>query len=123
MPDETAAGRPGLDELRQRVLRFVAEREWERFHSPKNLAMALSVEASELLEVFQWLTEEQSRAAAPEVKAAAADEIADVLIYLLQISHRLGIDPLEAALAKVEKNALKYPVDKARGLSKKYTEL
>jgi NTP pyrophosphatase (non-canonical NTP hydrolase) len=57
------------------------------------------------------------------VKAAAADEIADVLIYLLQISHRLGIDPLEAALAKVEKNALKYPVDKARGLSKKYTEL
>jgi dCTP diphosphatase len=112
-----------LDELRRRVLRFVAEREWERFHSPKNLAMALSVEASELLEVFQWLTEEQSRAAAPEVKAAAADEIADVLIYLLQISHRLGIDPLEAALAKVEKNALKYPVDKARGLSKKYTEL
>ena len=123
MPDETPSARPGLDELRQRVLRFVAEREWERFHSPKNLAMALSVEASELLEVFQWLTEEQSRAAAPEVKAAAADEIADVLIYLLQISHRLGIDPLEAALAKVEKNALKYPVDKARGLAKKYTEL
>lgn len=119
MPDEKA----GLDELRRRVLRFVAERDWERFHSPKNLAMALSVEASELLEVFQWLTEEQSRAAPPEVKAAAADEIADVLIYLLQISHRLGIDPLEAALAKVEKNALKYPVDKARGLSKKYTEL
>ena len=123
MPDETAAGRPGLDELRQRVLRFVAEREWERFHSPKNLAMALSVEASELLEVFQWLTEEQSRNPAPEVKAAAADEIADVLIYLLQVSHRLGIDPLAAAHAKVARNALKYPVEKSRGLAKKYTEL
>ena len=113
----------GLDELRERVLRFVAERDWERFHSPKNLAMALSVEASELLEVFQWLTEEQSREPAPEVRGRAADEIADVLIYLLQVSHRLGIDPLAAAHAKVEKNALKYPVEKSRGLAKKYDEL
>jgi dCTP diphosphatase len=112
-----------LAALRERVLRFVAERDWERFHSPKNLAMALAVEASELLEVFQWLTEEQSRHPSPEVKAAAAEEIADVLIYLMQVSHRLGIDPLAAAHEKVDKNALKYPVDKSRGISKKYTEL
>ena len=112
-----------LEALRERVLRFVAERDWERFHSPKNLAMALAVEASELLEIFQWLTEEQSRNASPEVKARAADEIADVLIYLLQVSHRLGIDPMAAAHAKIAKNTLKYPVEKSRGLAKKYDEL
>jgi dCTP diphosphatase len=123
MVDEAGCGDAGLDEIRARVLRFVAERDWEQFHSPKNLAMALSVEAAELLEVFQWLTEAQSREAAPEVKAAAADEIADVLIYLLQLSHRLGIDPVAAARDKIAKNAAKYPIEKARGLSKKYTEL
>lgn len=123
MANDDPRGGDNLDELRGRVLRFVAERDWERFHSPKNLAMALSVEASELLEVFQWLTEEQSREAAPEVRERAADEIADVLIYLVQMSHRLGIDPIAAAHAKIGKNALKYPVEKSRGLAKKYTEL
>lgn len=117
------AARPGMDELRSRVLRFVAERDWERFHSPKNLAMALAVEASELLEVFQWLTEEQSREPAPEVRERAAEEIADVLVYLVQIAHQLGIDPLAAAHAKIAKNALKYPVEKSRGIAKKYDEL
>ena len=124
MPHETShAGNPGIDELRSRVLRFVAERDWERFHSPKNLAMALAVEASELLEVFQWLTEEQSRQPAPEVRERAAEEIADVLVYLVQIAHQLGIDPVAAAHAKIAKNALKYPVEKSRGIAKKYDEL
>ena len=112
-----------LEDLRDKLREFADARDWNQFHSPKNLAMALSVEASELLEVFQWLTEEQSREAAPEVRERAADEIADVLIYLVQMSHRLGIDPIAAAHAKIGKNALKYPVEKSRGLAKKYTEL
>ena len=112
-----------LDELRHRVRRFVVERDWGQFHSPKNLAMALTVEASELLEIFQWLTEEESRNLAPQAKAAAADEIADVLIYLLQLCHHLGVDPLAAARDKIAKNALKYPVESSRGNNKKYSEL
>jgi len=112
-----------LDELRQRVRRFVVERDWDQFHSPKNLAMALTVEAAELLEIFQWLTEEESRNLAPQAKAAAADEVADVLIYLLQLCHHLGIDPLAAARDKIAKNALKYPVESSRGNNKKYSEL
>ena len=121
MADDT--GDITLDELRQRVRRFVVERDWDRYHSPKNLAMALSVEASELLEVFQWLTEEESRNLAAPAKAAAADEVADVLIYLLQLCHHLGIDPLAAARDKIAKNALKYPVESSRGNNKKYSEL
>jgi dCTP diphosphatase len=112
-----------LVELRERVLRFVAERDWDQFHSPKNLAMALAVEVAELVEIFQWLTEEESRHLDAAGKAAAADEVADVFIYLLQLSHRLGIDPLAAASAKLVKNGRKYPVDKSRGNNKKYTEL
>jgi dCTP diphosphatase len=123
---EPAPGDPparDLAELRERVLRFVAERDWDQFHSPKNLAMALAVEVAELVEVFQWLTEDESRRLDAAGKAAAADEVADVFIYLLQLSHRLGIDPVSAASAKLVKNGRKYPVDKSRGNNKKYTEL
>lgn len=112
-----------LDRLRDELRAFAAERDWEQFHSPKNLAAALSVEAAELLEIFQWLTEDQSRALAPEAKAAAAEEVADVLLYLVRLADTLGVDPLEAAKAKLAANALKYPVDKSRGSSRKYTEL
>jgi dCTP diphosphatase len=112
-----------LESLRDEVRAFAAAREWDKFHSPKNLAMALSVEAAELLEVFQWSTEEQSRAPTPETRAAAAEEIADVLIYLLQLAHKLGIDPAVAVREKLVANARKYPVEKSRGLAKKYTEL
>jgi len=102
---------------------FAQEREWEQFHSPKNLAAALSVEAAELLEHFQWLTEEQSRSL-PDVKRdAVAEEVADVFLYLLQLSDKLGIDPLDAARKKLQLNALKYPVERAKGTSKKYSEL
>ncbi|OOG47158.1 nucleotide pyrophosphohydrolase [Rhodanobacter sp. C01] len=102
---------------------FAEEREWGQFHSPKNLAAALSVEAAELLEHFQWLTEEQSRAIPEEKRDAIAQEIADVLLYLLQLADKLGIDPLDAARNKMKLNAAKYPVDRAKGTMKKYSEL
>lgn len=102
---------------------FARERDWEQFHSPKNLAAALSVEAAELLEHFQWLTEEQSRNLPPEKRAQAAEEVADVLLYALQLADKLGIDPLDAAWKKLRINEEKYPVERARGRSTKYTEL
>ena len=112
-----------LESLREQLRDFAAARDWEQFHSPKNLAMALSVEAGELLEIFQWLTEEQSRNPAPEVLAAASDEVADVLLYLIRLCDQLGVDPIVAANRKVLANARKYPAEKARGNSKKHNEL
>jgi NTP pyrophosphatase (non-canonical NTP hydrolase) len=111
-----------LEELRARVRVFVADRDWERFHSPKNLAMALSVEASELVELFQWLTEEESAALDPARRARVADELADVLWFLVRLSDRLDIDLLEAAERKLAANAAKYPADRVRGRAKKYNE-
>lgn len=102
---------------------FACERDWEQFHSPKNLAAALSVEAAELLEHFQWLSDEQSRNLPPSKRAQAAEEVADVLLYALQLADKLGIDPLDAAWKKLRINEGKYPVDRARGRSTKYTEL
>jgi dCTP diphosphatase len=112
-----------LEKLRDQLRAFAAERDWEQFHSPKNLAMALSVEAAELLEHFQWLNEEQSRRLPPDALAAVNEEVADILLYLIRISDKLGIDLITAANKKIETNARKYPADKARGTSKKYTEL
>ena len=112
-----------IESLREQLRAFAAAREWEQFHSPKNLAMALSVEAGELLEAFQWLSEAQSRHLTPEALAAASDEVADVLLYLIRLCDQLGIDPIIAANRKLVANAAKYPADKARGNSKKYTEL
>jgi dCTP diphosphatase len=112
-----------LEQLRDALRTFTAEREWGPFHSPKNLAMALSVESAELLEVFQWMTEAESRDSGAAAKAAASEEIADVLLYLILLCDQLDIDPIAAAERKMVANAQKYPVDKARGTSKKYTEL
>ncbi len=109
--------------LTQSLREFAKEREWEQFHSPKNLASALTVEASELLEHFQWLTEQQSRELPAEKKADVAAEAADVLLYLLQLCDKLEIDLVEAARAKLAVNADKYPVERALGSSKKYTEI
>jgi len=100
----------GLNRLGERVAAFVAERDWARFHSAKNLSMALSVEASELLELFQWSTAAESDAPDEELRRRAAEEIADVQIYLLQIAARLEIDIGDAVIDKLEKNARKYPV-------------
>lgn len=111
-----------LHTLQAALRQFAAERDWAQFHSPKNLAVSLSIEASEVLEHFQWLTEEQSRQLGEAQRGEVAHEIADVLLYLLQLSDKLGIDPLAAAREKLALNADKYPVDKARGNSRKYTE-
>ena len=112
-----------LDELRDALRAFTVARDWDRFHSPKNLAMALSVEAAELLEVFQWMTDAGSRNLEPVAKAAASEEVADVLLYLILLSDALGIDPVAEAERKIIANAQKYPVEKARGTSAKYTRL
>ena len=113
------------EDLPQRLRDFAAERAWQPFHSPKNLASALIVEAGELLEHFQWLTEDQSRALARPgpAKDAVAAEMADVLLYLVQLSTVLDIDLMDAARAKMALNAQKYPVDQARGHSRKYDTL
>ena len=112
-----------LDRLRDALRAFAAARDWERFHAPKNLAMALSVEAAELLEVFQWMSDADSRDLDPAAREAASQEIADVLLYLIQLCDALGIDPIAAAERKMVANAEKYPVEKARGTSRKSTEL
>lgn len=100
----------GFTRLSKRVAAFNSERDWLRFHAPKNLAMALSVEASELVEIFQWMSEAESDALAPGELSRAAEEVADVQIYLLQIAARLGIDIERAVDEKMAKNAMKYPV-------------
>ena len=108
--------------LRNSLRNFSEERDWDQFHSPKNLSMALIVEASELIEHFQWLTEQQSMNLPVEKHQAIEEEIADIFIYLIRISDKLDIDLIKAANKKIEKNKLKYPVDQVKGSSKKYTE-
>jgi NTP pyrophosphatase (non-canonical NTP hydrolase) len=98
---------------------FAKEREWDQFHSPRNLAAALSVEASEVLEHFQWLTDEQSRSLDAEKKEAVAMELADVFLYLVRLSDRLGVDLLQAAERKMAINAENYPADFTRGAIRK----
>jgi dCTP diphosphatase len=112
-----------LEGLRTQLRAFAAARDWDPFHSPKNLAMALSAEAAELLEIFQWLTEEQSRRLDAQARRAAADEVADVLLYLVRIADKLDLDLLAEAERKLADNERRYPVEKARGTAKKYTEL
>ena len=112
-----------LAKLAQTLEQFAVNRDWNQFHSPKNLSMALSVEAAELMEEFQWLTEEQSAKLAPEKLARVKDEIGDVFNYLVRLSTKLNIDLLKAANDKILINEKKYPVEKARGNAKKYNEL
>jgi len=106
--------------LRDKLRVFAEARDWDQFHSPKNLSMALMVEVAELMEHFQWLTEAQSGSLSAEDKPAVAEELADILLYLVRLSDKLEVDLLEAALRKLEKNAVKYPADKVRGSAKKY---
>ncbi|MDO9205359.1 MAG: nucleotide pyrophosphohydrolase [Methylotenera sp.] len=111
-----------LEELRQRISAFVEERDWVQFHTPKNLAMAMIVEAAELVEHFQWSTPQESQQLTPEKREAVSHELADTFVYLLRIAEVLHIDLIEAANQKIELNAKKYPVEKARGSNAKYTE-
>lgn len=98
-----------LKDLQLQLIDFANARNWNQFHSPKNLTMALSVEVAELMEHFQWMTEENSRAINGDTLDAVKEEVADVLLYLLQICNQLNIDPIDAAQQKLEKNAVKYP--------------
>ena len=108
--------------LREKINAFVAERDWAQFHTPKNLAMAMIVEAAELVEQFQWDTPTESQYLSPEKREAVAHELADTFVYLLRIAEVLEIDLIEATNKKIALNAIKYPVDKAKGSNAKYTQ-
>jgi NTP pyrophosphatase (non-canonical NTP hydrolase) len=112
-----------LESLRVRLAAFAAERDWEPFHNPKNLAMALAGEAGELLEHFQWLTPDQAASLPPATREAVALECADVLLFLIRLADKLEIDLAEAALRKLDINAQRYPVEKSRGVATKYDKL
>lgn len=116
-------GNRTMKNLIRKLRHFATKRDWDKFHSPKNLTMALSAEVGELTELFQWMTEQESTSLPPDKLQRAREEIGDILIYLARLSDRLGIDPLEAAIEKIEVNELKYPVGKVKGTAKKYTEL
>jgi len=112
-----------LERVLKTIKHFSAERDWDQFHSVKNLAMALSVECSELVEIYQWMSEENSNDETNEsVTTRAQNEIADIFIYLLRIADKLDINLEKAIYSKLEQNALKYPLEKAKGNSKKYDE-
>jgi dCTP diphosphatase len=111
-----------LESIRARLRRFAGERDWDQFHSPKNLSMALIAEAAELVEHFQWLTEEQSAQLPAERLREVETELADIFIYLIRMADKLGVDLLAAAERKMDINEAKYPADKVRGSARKYTE-
>jgi NTP pyrophosphatase (non-canonical NTP hydrolase) len=108
-----------MKDLIEKLRKFASDRDWEQFHSPKNLSMALSVEVAELMEHFQWLTENQSGNLDKKNLEKVRDEIGDIQIYLARFADQLGIDPLYAAKEKLKKNALKYPIEKAKGIANK----
>lgn len=111
-----------LEQIKARLREFAAERDWDQFHSPKNLAMALIVEAAELVEHFQWLKGEKSATLPPAKLAEVEQELADIQIYLIRMADKLNVDLMQAVASKMELNEKKYPADKTRGSSKKYNE-
>jgi dCTP diphosphatase len=124
MNDEREHGEQiALTRLRDRLRDFASARDWNQFHSPKNLAIALSVEAGELLEHFQWISDQDSLTMPPDKLGVVKDEVADVFLYLIRLADILNVDMVQAANEKVDANSRKYPVEKARGSAKKYTEL
>jgi len=108
-----------LERLRQRLAKFAADRDWDQFHSPKNLSMALIAEAAELIEHFQWLTEEQSNSLPADKLEKIAEELADIQIYLIRAADKLGVDLIDASNRKIDKNDERFPVDKVRGQQKR----
>lgn len=111
-----------FDRLQEKLRVFAEARDWDQFHSPKNLSMALSAEVAEIIEHFQWLTEEQSNNLPKDKLEEVETELADTLIYLIRLADKLDIDLLTAAVNKIELNEQKYPVERAKGNAKKYTE-
>lgn len=114
---------PDITELQKLIVDFRDERDWQQFHNPKDLAISLSLEAAEVLEHFQWKSPDEIAAHLKDQKTELADELADVLYWVLLMSHDLDINITESFLSKLEKNTVKYPVEKAKGSHKKYTEL
>lgn len=112
-----------MENLVKELREFAKERDWDQYHSPKNLAIALSVEVAEILEHFQWLTQEETKNLDTKSLSEINEEIGDVMIYLVRLADKLGIDPVAAAKAKIIKNAQKYPVDKVKGKHTKYNKL
>ena len=110
-----------LEELKSRTAKFIRERDWEQFHTPKNLSMSIAIEAAELMEHFQWMTEEQSTTLSPEELDEIGEEMADIVLYSLSLCNQLGLDLSESVMNKLAKNAEKYPREKVRGKSHKYT--
>jgi len=111
-----------MEQLIEQLRAFARERDWEQFHSPKNLAMGLSVEAAEILEIFQWLTEEESKTLGTEALSRLEEEIGDVMIYVIGLGDKFGLDPIQLTRKKLSINAEKYPADLVRGKAKKYNE-
>jgi len=111
-----------INTLKHQLREFADTRDWNQFHSPKNLSMALSIEAGEIMEHFQWLTQEQSKNLPEDKLDEVAEELADTLLYLIRLADKLDIDLLAAAQNKIKLNGQKYPVEKSRGNAKKYTE-
>jgi len=111
-----------INTLKHQLREFADTRDWNQFHSPKNLSMALSIEAGEIMEHFQWLTQEQSKDLPADKLDEVASELADTLLYLIRLADKLDIDLLAAAQNKIKLNGQKYPVEKSRGNAKKYTE-
>lgn len=114
-----------IEKINNEVQKFVDDRDWSQFHSIKNLSMALSVEASELVEIFQWMKEEDSNQVKndPKLKGKVSEEIADVFVYLMRVAVKCEIDIEQVTLEKIKRNAEKYPVDKSKGRSNKYSDL
>jgi len=117
------SGSEELEQIQQKIRRFRDDREWKQFHDHKSLAASIVIEASELLEHFQWKSIKEAEEYVVKHKEEVGEEIADVLIYLLELSDIMELDVLEAMRTKLEKNAIKYPVEKSRGNSRKYTQL
>jgi dCTP diphosphatase len=110
-----------IEDISKRLTKFAEDRDWNQYHSPKNLAISLAIEASELLEIFQWRTDNQQYDEPTRDKAS--EEIADILIYAIMFSRKMDIDMEKAVLRKIEMNDTKYPVEKSKGVAKKYNEL
>ena len=112
-----------LEDIKQRLRLFAKERDWDQFHSPKNYSMALIVECAELVEHFQWLTDEQSKRLPADTLDEVSLEMADIMIYLIRLADKLDVDLIKSVNRKIELNALKYPVEKSKGLATKYNKL
>ncbi len=112
-----------LEGIKQQLREFAKERDWDQFHSPKNFSMALIVECAELVEHFQWLTDDQSKHLSEETLDEVSLEMADIMMYLIRLADKLDVDLLQSVERKIKLNAVKYPIEKSKGIAKKYNKL